>query len=185
MSETPSTLNPSLRTTPSKFDRIKSLLVLVPYLVLYVIAIWLVAMTDSDPDRAAGLWQWFIAAIGVVATVGGWERMRAAGGITLYLVKQILHWGATLLVVHLLFWQTMQHFLTANTHGFVAVYVLGLAAILSGIHVDWKMGLFGIFLIGSGVGIVFFDDNAMLMALVGIAVVGIGSSLVIRRRTIN
>lgn len=49
-------------------------------MVLYLLAIWLVAITDSDPARVGSLWQWFISAIGLVATYGGWQRMQASGG---------------------------------------------------------------------------------------------------------
>ncbi len=182
MSETLATPNSSVATPPHAFSWIQLLLILVPYVALYAIAIWLVAMTDSNPDRATGLWEWFIPAVGLVGIVGGWHRMRSSGGgIPQYLIKQILHWGATLGVIYLLFWPTVLVFLTAETHGFVAIYIVGLAAILAGVHLDWKMGLFGLFLIGSGIGIAFFDDNAMLMTLTGLAVIGVIVSVVVLR----
>ena len=169
---------------PSARNWVKPLLMVTPYVVLYLIAIWLVAITDSEPERVGNLWQWFIPAIGLVATYGGWQRMRASGeGPTAYLIKQVLHWVATLAVVLLLFWPTLQIYLNAETHGFVVIYVLGLAAVLAGVHTDWKMGLFGLFLVASGVGIAFFDDNAMLMTLIGSAILGVGLSVVIRRHS--
>jgi uncharacterized membrane protein len=48
---------------------------------------------------------------------------------------------------------------------------------------DWKMALFGLFLVGSGVGIAFLNDNAMLLTLIGIAVVGVGISSAFLWRT--
>ena len=184
MLETPSIPNTSVARPPSARNWLKLLLTVTPHVVLYLIAIWLVAITDSDPARVGSLWQWFIPAIGLVATNGGWQRMRASGeGPTAYLIKQVLHWVATLAVVLLLFWPTLQIYLNAETHGFVVIYVLGLAAVLAGVHTDWKMGLFGLFLVASGVGIAFFDDNAMLMTLIGSAIIGVGLSVVIRRHS--
>ena len=72
-------------------------------------------------------------------------------------------------------------YLNAETHGFVDIYILGLAALLAGVHVDWKIGLFGLFLVGSDIGIALLDDNAMLMTLAGLAVIGVGLSVVILR----
>lgn len=182
MSETLATPNAPVATPSSAFSWIQLLLRVVPYVALYAVAIWLVAMTDSDPDRAGHLWKWFIPTVGLIAIYGGWQRMQTSGSpIHHYLIKQILHWGATVGVIYLLFWPTVLVFLTAETHGFVAIYILGLSAILAGVHLDWKMGLFGLFLIGSGIGIAFFDDNAMLMTLTGLAVIGIGLSVVILR----
>ncbi len=182
MSETLATPNAPVATPSSAFSWIQLLLAVAPYVALYAVAIWLVAMTDSNPDRASSLWKWFIPAVGLIAIYGGWQRMQSSGaGISQYLTKQILHWGATMGVIYLLFWPTVLVFLTAESHGFVAIYILGLSAILAGVHLDWKMGLFGLFLIGSGIGIAFFDDNAMLMTLTGLAVIGIGLSVVILR----
>ena len=182
MIENSSTPNISVVTPSSAFSWVKLLLMVVPYVVLYVVAIWLVAMTDSSPDRAGRLWLWFVPTVGLIAIHGGWQRMKSSGdSLPGYLIRQILHWGATAGVLHLLFWPTVMVYLNAETHGFVDIYILGLAALLAGVHVDWKMGLFGLFLVGSGIGIAFLDDNAMLITLAGLAVIGIGLSVVILR----
>jgi len=169
--------------TPSKsFSWVKLLLTVVPYVALYVVAVWLVAMTDSSPDQAGKLWLWFVPVVGLIAIYGGWHRMSVSGdSLPGYLIKQILHWGATAGVLHILFWPTVLVYLNAETHGFVDIYILGLSAILAGVYVDWKMGLFGLFLVGSGVGIAFLDDNAMLMTLTGFAVLAVGLSVLILR----
>jgi hypothetical protein len=176
----------SLATSAPGTGKLKLLLAVVPYVALYVFAIWLVALTDdnADPVRIRMLWQWFIPAVGLIAIGGGWQGMKtSAGGLRPYLIRQVLHWVATLVVIHLLFGETLQAFLTTEVHGFVAIYVLGLSAILAGIHMDWKMALFGLFLVGSGVGIAFLNDNAMLLTLIGIAVVGVGISSAFLWRT--
>ena len=182
---TTSASSSSTTSTPGT-GRFKLLLAVVPYIVLYLLAIWLVALTDgnADPGRIRVLWQGFVPAVGLLAIWGGWQGMKAsAGGLQPYLIRQVLHWLATLLVIHLLFGETLRAFLTTDVHGFVAIYVLGLSTILAGIHMDWKMGLFGLFLVGGGVGIAFLNDNAMLLTLVAIAVVGVGLSVAFLRRT--
>ena len=147
----------------------------VPYLVLYAIAVTLVAMTDHDPATAQGAWDYFVPLVGLVSTISGWSRhagynwqMRLR-----YVLRQIIHWGALLVVIHLLFQADVQHFLRAETDGFVIVYLLGLAGLLSGLYLDWKMALFGLFLIFSGVFIAYLDDNALLIAVGGIATMAV------------
>jgi hypothetical protein len=63
--------------------------------------------------------------------------------------------------------------LKAETDGFVIIYILGLAGILSGLYLDWKMAVFGLFLIFSGVVIAFLDNNALLLAVGGTATLAV------------
>ncbi|MCF7983614.1 MAG: hypothetical protein K9L70_04370 [Thiohalocapsa sp.] len=159
------------------------LLANLPYVLLYAGAIFLVAMTDSDPETADRYWPYFIIVVALVAMVGGWRY----AGVTntdrvKYFLKQVLHWGAVLLVVNLLFLDSMQQFLNAASYGFIVAYILGLGALLSGIYLDWKMGLFGAFLIFSAIGIGILDDNAMLLSVLAVAIIGVGITLLVRRQ---
>ncbi|MFD2110768.1 hypothetical protein [Thiorhodococcus fuscus] len=147
----------------------------LPYLVLYVIAVVLIAMTDHNPASTKDIWNYFIPLVAIVSTVSSWGHH--AGDIwqtrSRYILRQLVHWGALLLVVHLLFQSDVQHFLKAETDGFVIIYILGLASILSGVYLDWKMAVFGLFLIFSGVIIAFLDDNALLIVIGGTATMAV------------
>lgn len=150
----------------------------IPYAVLYGIAIWLVALTNSDQAKASADWLIFIPLVGLVATVSGWRWVGTGGRAkALYLLRQVLHWGALMLVINLLFMPSMLQFLNAEDHGFVIIFLLGLAAILSGIHIDWKMAVFGLFLIGSGIGMGYIEDNLMMVIMTATAIAGVGSVL--------
>jgi len=149
----------------------------LPYVVLYTIAVALIAMTNRNPASAYGTWNYFIPIVGLVSTIDGWHQH--AGEVwrtrARYLLRQIVHWGSLLVVIHLLFQPNVQHFLRSETQGFIIVYLLGLASILSGLYLDWKMAVFGVFLIFSGIVVAYLDENALLLALIGIgttAVIG-------------
>jgi hypothetical protein len=152
--------------------------------VLYVVAVGLVAMTSHDAAGTSTYWQMFIPLIALVSIVGGWRFAGQPGEPRWgYILKQVLHWGALVLVIQLLYAHDVQDFLNAEQDGFVTIYVIGLAAILSGIYLDWKMALFGLFLLLSGVAMAWVDDNAMLISLVfGAAAVAVAISLLIRHR---
>ncbi len=155
----------------------------LPYIVIYAIAIWLIALTNRDPGSAQGHWEWFIPVVALVSIIGGWKSMdRAGNNFLVYLFKQALHWGALMFVLTMLFLPDVNHFLNAESNGFVVIYLLGLTALLSGIYFDWKMALFGIFLIGSGVGIAYLQDNAMLITSVGVGLFAILITVLIRSR---
>lgn len=167
-----------------QFDWRRFLIANVPYVVLYVIAIWLVALTDSNQAAASADWELFIPLVGLVSIIGGW-RYAGVGGrpIWVYLLKQVLHWGVLVVVINLLFLESMLQFLNAQDHGFVVIYLLGLAAILSGIYLDWKMAVFGTFLILSAIGIGYIEDNLLVIMTASLAaVVGVLLTLVFRNR---
>ena len=147
----------------------------VPYVALYAIAVGLIAMTDHNPASAQSAWNFFIPLVGLVSAANGWRRY---AGVTResqsrYMLRQVLHWGALLVVIHLLFLGDVQHFLRAEDDGFVIIYLVGLTSLLGGIYLDWKMALFGLFLIFSGVVIAFLDDNALLIAVGGTALMAV------------
>ena len=164
---------------------IKSLLLQhIPYAVLYVVALILVAMTGRDAAGTGIYWQMFIGLVALVSIVAGWRFAGTANDPRwMYLLKQVLHWGALVVVIQLLYTHDLQAFLNAEQDGFVTIYVLGLTAILSGIYLDWRMALFGVFLLLSGAGLAWIDDNAMLMSLiVGAAAIAGGATLIFRHR---
>jgi hypothetical protein len=170
-------------TTASSHGTLMKLLWGLPYIVIYAIAIWLVALTNSNPAEAFPNWKWFIPVVAAVSVIGGWRNMERAGNDWLvYLFKQALHWGALLLVLYLLFLPDVEQFLTAESHGFVVIFLLGLTALLSGIYLDWKMALFGLFLIGTGVGIAYLQDNAMLITVGGVALFAILVTVLVSSR---
>lgn len=171
--------DPAVPKTGIKSSLLRLMLANLPYIALYVISIWLVAVTDSDPGKATTQWELFIPLVALVSIIDGWKDTRETKVV--YLIQQLLHWGALMLVVYLLFLPEMQNFLNAETHGFVLAYLLGLAAILSGIYLEWKMAVFGAFLIASAVGIGYLSDNALLLTLIGTAVAGIAITLLIRK----
>jgi hypothetical protein len=161
----------------------KVLLVSLPYLALYIAAIVLTAITDAEPERATELWKSFMPFVALVSIIGGW---RFSGDTTtekaFYVGKQVLYWAAVLVSIDLLFRGDTPHFLNAESQGFIVAYILGLSALLSGIYIDWKMSIFGAFLIASTLGIAFLDDNAVLISVGGVAIAGIAITLLVRRR---
>jgi len=147
----------------------------LPYAVLYVVAISLVSATTSEPLKAAHRWQLFIPLVGLVATLGGWHRSgEGAGNKAWYLLQQVMHWGALAIVVNLLFMSSMRHFLDLQSDAFILIYLLGFSAILSGIYMDWNMLGFGVFLIASAIIYGYVVDHlTIIISLSGIAVASV------------
>jgi hypothetical protein len=161
-------------TAPAKKATLSSLLLREwPFVLLYVLALACMGYTNADAGRSSYYWQLLIPVTGLVAIFVGWGMVSPNMRMEMIL-KQVLHWGAVLLVIRLLFLQVLDAFLSDQAHGFVVVYVFGLAAVLDGIHWNWKMAVFGAFLIFSAIVMAFFQDAALAIsvtaALVAVAV---------------
>ena len=156
----------------------------LPYALLYVVALGLVAMTSHNAAGTSIYWQMFIGLVALVSIIGGWRFAGTSNAPRwVYLLKQVLHWGALVLVIRLLYTHNLQDFLNDEQDGFVTIYVLGLTAILSGIYLDWRMAVFGLFLLLSGVSMAWIENNAMLLGLIAAAAaVGVAVTLVFRSR---
>jgi dipeptide/tripeptide permease len=164
---------------PTKPSWARALFVSLPYLVLYIASIVFIAMTDSDPATSSDYWKFFMPLVVLVSVVGGWHSSGVTGkDKAIYIARQIIAWGAVLLIINLLFLGDTANFLNAEAKGFVVAYILGLAALITGIYIDWKMALYGLALIASAVGIAFLDDNAMMISIGGIALAGIVITIV-------
>jgi len=60
---------------------------------------------------------------------------------------------------------------------------IGLAAILSGIYLDWKMAVFGAFLVASAIGLGYIEDNLMMMLTISsVALAGVVVTLLVRSK---
>jgi hypothetical protein len=164
-----------VREMYSSLERFRGPVLAGAYILLYGLAILLIGLTDHDPASAEPTWDLFIPLVAIVCAFAGWRQF--AGNTmqshAIYLVRQTLHWGALLMVIHLLFLPAVQVFLKAETDGFIIIYLVGLTSMLAGVYLDWKMGLFGLFLVFSGVIVAFIDNNAMLIVVGGAALIAI------------
>jgi cell division protein FtsW (lipid II flippase) len=155
----------------------------LPYVVLYVAALGLMGMTAHNATEMSTYWQLFIPLVALVSILGGWRFAGSTGKQRwVYILRQVLHWGALILVIRLLYAHAVQDFLSDEQDAFVTIYIIGLAAVLSGIYMDWKMALFGLFLLVSGVAIAWLNDNWLMLTLVigGAGVVAIAVSILVR-----
>jgi hypothetical protein len=172
-SDTESTSAEAASLAPLRSGWLHILLVdVLPYVVLYLLAIWLVSATTTAPGQAAHRWQLFIPVVGLVATFGGWHRAGpGAKDKAWFLLQQVLHWGTLAIVVQLLFLTSMRHFLDLQSDAFILIYLLGLTSVLSGIYLDWNMAGFGVFLIASAIVYGYVVDHLkILVSISGIAV---------------
>jgi hypothetical protein len=143
-----------------------------PYIILLVLALVGIALTDLYPARSLLYWQAVVPAFAVLCIIAQWSRMGSERHSRLRLIwTQVLHWGAVLLVMRLLFVHDVQKLLDSDITGLVLLYLLALGTFLAGIYLDWRLGVVGVFLAVSALAVAFIDEVALPMVALAIIVV--------------
>lgn len=85
---------------------------------------------------------------------------------------QLLHWGAFLAVMGLVFLPSVQSDATANETSLVVMLLLALGTFVAGVHtMSWRMGLNGIIMGMFIPAVAWLDQAALVLSLIALAVV--------------
>ena len=143
----------------------------IPFAALYVIAVVLVAMTETDAAGSMKAWLQFIPLVAGVSVVLGLGSVRESAYFS-YVIRQALHWGGLAVIVYYVFaLPEVQQFMPNAITGFTILCLLGLTAYLAGVHTDWRMMIFGAALLASAVGIVYLNDWSLVLAGAAAAII--------------
>ena len=98
-------------------------------------------------------------------------------------VTQVLQWAAVLVSMYLLTVSDVQRALAANATGLMLLTVLALGVFVSGLDLRaWKLCVTGAFLAVSVPAIAWIQHAALLLLLIGIALIGAPVSLLVDSR---
>ncbi|AHF03003.1 hypothetical protein MARPU_03285 [Marichromatium purpuratum 984] len=120
---------------------------ILPSVFIYVAAVILVLFARDDLASTTQYWEFFLPVVAFVSLLSGWSQAYALDRSRfVYMIKQILHWGA----FGSLLWALQEHgvrdAITAEQFNLTQLYVLALAALVAGLYLDTRMFLFGLFI---------------------------------------
>jgi hypothetical protein len=119
----------------------------IAFAALLVLALGGMAVADFSARSGLTYWLVVIPLFGAVSLYTGWRRARAGGkNVGEVLLPQILHWGALILAVYLIYLLGRTGRLSREDAGLVALLALSLTTLLAGIHFDWRLAVLGILL---------------------------------------
>jgi hypothetical protein len=145
----------------------------LPFVAIIVLGLIGSGWTSISRTPTARYWAIVTPVIAVICVVAGWrhtvkgERMRMV-------VTQALQWVAVLIAMYLLTISTVEQTLTANATGLMLLTVLALGVFVSGLDLgSWKLCVTGAFLAVSVPAIAWIQHAALLLLLVGLAVIAL------------
>jgi hypothetical protein len=186
--------------TPKKtktVDQGSLMMALLPSVILYVGAVVLIALTRDDAAGTVPYWETFVPFVAFISLLSGFGQAYVRDqSYVLYVFRQILHWGIVIGLLWLLHTHGVRAALDDQKYLLILLYLLGLASLLAGLHMDWKFIFFGAFLafctyilaapenvailapIGETFGIANAQDKPLTM-IIGTAVVAFLASTLI------
>lgn len=158
----------------------------LPYIAMLLLTLGGVGY--SAMTRRPLLYYWeFVALFNCCACIyEGWGRARDRNARWRLVWTQLLHWGAFLVVMALVFLPSVQAVADADSTSLIILLLLALGTFIAGVHtVSWRVGLNGIVLALCVPVVAWIDQSALFLSLGGLFVLmlaALGAVVWIRRR---
>jgi len=116
----------------------------ISFIGLLLLAIGGMAVADYSARSSLSYWLVVIPLFAAVSISNGWRRGREDGkSVSSVLLSQILHWGALVFAVYLIYFLEQTGRLNREDAGLVALLCLSLTTVLAGIHFNWRLAVLG------------------------------------------
>ncbi len=144
---------------------------------LMIVLVWAGSIyTTFDLNGSRWYWQWIIPLLGMICMVTEWFHVEPTlKARALMILRQILHWGAVLFLILLIFYASERgayiNALDDRQASFVLMLIITLSMFLAGVYLDWRLCVVAIFLIVTAVINVALSNAAPLLIWIGLGVI--------------
>lgn len=144
-----------------------------PYVAIIVFGLVGISWTSLSSTPTSSYWVFVTPVIAAICIVAGWRHMPKGERIGM-MVTQVLQWAAVLIAMYLLTVSDVQRSLNANAVALMLLTLLALGVFVSGLNVRaWKLCVTGAFLAIAVPAIAWVQDAALLLLLVGLALIAL------------
>ncbi len=144
-----------------------------PYLVLLALTIAGVAFTGITHTPLIRYWEILAVATGIICVVTAWGDYDTRGRFEL-VWKQAAHWIAIIIAMRIVLMPGIQTMFTAPATSYALLLLLALGSFLAGLNISLNLCLLGFAMALAVPAMLWLKQSALLVFLVGAAVVGIG-----------
>jgi len=156
----------------------------LPYIILLALAVIGIACTSVSPDASLSYWKVLAPVFAIVCIFSQWSRVAAGGGAkTRLIIVQLLHWGAFLLTILILFLPDVQKMLNSLVSAQIVLYLLALSTFLAGLYnTSWQLVAVGVLMALAVPAIAVLQQTVLLVAVIAAAVAVVIGAFLLRRR---
>jgi hypothetical protein len=145
----------------------------LPYAAIIVLGLIGISWTSIARAPTATYWVYLTPVIGLICIVAGWRHTRSGERIAM-VVTQVLQWAAVLIAMVLITTTNARQSFEANAAGLMLLTPLALGVFVSGLNVrSWKLCVTGAFLALAVPTVAWVEQAALLLLLVGAALIGL------------
>ena len=146
----------------------------LPYFAIIVLGLIGISWASISPTPKATYWEYVTPIVAAICIWAGWSPDKTGGDRVRLIVSQILHWAAFFAAIALILTTGARGLLNDDAISLILLTLLGLGVFTAGLSLwSWKLGVAGLFL-GLAVPLVaWVQRGALLMFLIGLAVVAI------------
>ncbi len=155
----------------------------LPYLAILLLTLGGVAYVGMTRRPLITYWELVALASCAVGILAGWPKSVDKGARWRLVWTQVLHWGAFLAAMNLVFLPSVQAIADADSTSLVVLLLLALGTFVAGVHTaSWRMALNGVVMGLCVPAVAWLDQSALFVFLVAVLVVVLAGAVVWARR---
>lgn len=156
----------------------------LPYLAILLMTVAGVAYVSMTRKPLITYWEVVALVSCGVGIFAGWSKSADKGERLRLVWTQVLHWGAFLAAMNLVFLPSVQAVADADSTSLIVLLLLALGTFVAGVHtLSWRMGLNGIFMGLCVPAVAWLDQSALFVALLVVMMAAVaGGGLWVRAR---
>lgn len=136
-----------------------------------VFALSLVGMgiTDFSPLESHRYWVTMIVLLGIAGIGLGWSRKDYQGNMIHLVIRELIHWGATLITVLGVYILLSTGRLNYESTGLIIELILGLSLFLDGRNLGWRISLLGILVGCTAIIAAYVEEYIWVVLLISLS----------------
>ncbi|HEY8261876.1 MAG TPA: hypothetical protein VIG55_11760 [Methylosinus sp.] len=170
--------------SPARRDSLPTILLRQwPYLAMLGLALFGVAYTSITHQGMTTYWIILAPIYAIISVAAGWREAETAEEKWRLLRTQILHWGAVLAAMLLVFLGDVSRMMNTDASALTVLTVLALGCFTAGIHADaWRVSLVGVILALAVPAIAWLEESTLMILLVLVVLMAIAAFAFMRDR---
>ena len=141
--------------------------------IVLILSLIGMGITDFSPLESHRYWLLMIILLAIASIGLGWSKEEYQGNIFKLIVRQLIHWGATLITVSGVYLLLHTGRLNYESTGLIIELILGFSLFLDGRNFGWRISLLGILVGCTAIVAAYVDEYIWVILLVSSCLWGI------------
>jgi hypothetical protein len=154
----------------------------LPYLLIFALTAAGAGYVSMMSTPIVHYWDAVAVFIGVVCVLVGWRHFPDRKARWRLVWTQVLHWGAFLIAMNMVFLPSMEAISNADANGVVVLFLLALGTFVAGVHSgSVRLCLNGAVMALLVPAIAWLDESALFLTLIMLVIVAAGAAFLWHR----